>query len=139
MGVWGKAIGARRMPNSFAWASLLAADASLVFSSDWPACIDVNPIRGIHVAVNRRTPDGIPEGGWIPEQRIPIAKALLAYTHAGAYASFEENRKGQLKPGMLADVVVLSNDLFVIDPMEIAGTKVVMTILDGKVIYEQKK
>ena len=137
MGVWGKAIGKERMPYSFAWASLLKAKALLVFSSDWPACIDVNPIRGIHVAVNRRTPEGIPEGGWIPNQRISIAQALLAYTRAGAYASFEESSKGQIKPGMVADVVILSNNLFTINPMEIAGTKVVMTIFDGKVIYEK--
>ena len=97
----------------------------------------MNPIRGIHVAVNRRTPEGIPEGGWIPNQRISIAQALLAYTRAGAYASFEESSKGQLKPGMVADVVVLSNDLFTINSMEIAGTQVVMTIFDGKVIYEK--
>ncbi len=138
MGVWQKAIGKDRLPYSFAWNSFLKENAYLVFSSDWPACIDVNPMRGIHVAVNRRTPDGYPEGGWIPEQRISIAKALLAYTRAGAYASFEEAVKGQIKVGMLADMAILSKDLFIIDPMQIASTEVVMTIFDGKVIYEKR-
>ncbi len=139
MGVWEKAVGTGRLPYSFAWNSLLKENAQLVFSSDWPACIDVNPIRGIHVAVNRRTPEGFPEGGWIPEQKISIGKALLAYTRAGAYASFEEDVKGQIKVGMLADVVVLSKNLFTIDPMQIASTEVVTTIFDGKVIYEKGK
>ena len=139
MGVWKNAIGKDRLPYSFAWNSLLKENAHLVFSSDWPACIDINPIRGIHVAVNRRTPEGFPEGGWIPEQKISIAKALLAYTRAGAYASFEEEIKGQIKPGMLADIIVLSDDLFTIDPMRIASTQVILTIFDGKIIYEKGK
>lgn len=135
-GVWQKAIGEERLPFSFAWASLLGARATLVFSSDWPACIDVNPLRGIHVAVNRRTPEGFPPEGWIAGQRISVGQALLAYTRAGAYASFEEDKKGQIKPGMLADLVVLSDDLFSIDPMRIASAKVVMTVFDGRLIYE---
>lgn len=138
MGVWQKAIGPERMPWSFAWKSMLDAGAQLVYSSDWPACIDINPLRGIHVAVNRRTPDGIPADAWVPEQKISIADALIAYTRAGAYASFEEETKGQIKQGMLADMVVLSDNLFTIDPMRIASTHVVMTVFDGRVIYERK-
>jgi hypothetical protein len=136
MGVWQKAIGADRLPFSFAWASLKSAGATLVFSSDWPACIDINPIRGVHVAVNRRTPEGFPAEGWVAGQRVSITDALIAYTRTGAYASFEEASKGQLKPGYLADLVVLSDDLFTIDPMKIASTMVEMTIVDGKVVWE---
>lgn len=135
MEVWIKAIGKEREPYSFNWASMLKNDAQLVYSSDWPACIDVNPLRGIHVAVNRRTPEGFPENGWIPEQKISIAQAMKAYTYMGAYSSFEENLKGQLKPGHLADVIVFSQDLFTIDPMKTAETKVLLTVFDGKVIY----
>jgi len=133
--VWASAIGEERMPWSFAWNEMLKQSAYLVYSSDWPACIDINPIRGIHVAVNRKTPQGLPEGGWIPEQKISIAQALKAYTSAGAYSSFEENLKGQIKPGQLADVIVFSQDLFTIDPMKTHATKVVLTVFDGKVIY----
>ncbi len=110
--VWSKAVGEDRLPYSFAWKSLLDADAQLVFSSDWPACISLNPIRGIHDAVNRRNPSGYPEGGWIPQERISIFEAMKAYTYMGAFSSFEENRKGLLKEGYLADLVVFSNDLF---------------------------
>lgn len=135
--VWEKAIGEKRLPYSFAWASMLKANAKLVYSSDWPACVSLNPIRGLHTAVNRKTIDGKPESGWVPEQKISMADALLAYTHMGAYSSFEENIKGKIKPGFLADVIVLSQDLFTIDPMHTYKTSVVMTVFDGKVIYEK--
>jgi predicted amidohydrolase YtcJ len=135
--VWSKAIGEARLPWSFVWNELLKNNAQLVYSSDWPACIDLNPIRGIHVAVNRKTPEGLPEGGWIPEQKISIAQAMKAYTAAGAYSSFEENLKGQIKVGQLADIIVFSHDLFTIDPMKTHETKVVLTVFDGKIIYNQ--
>jgi predicted amidohydrolase YtcJ len=134
--VWQKAIGERRLPNSFAWASMLNTNAKLVFSSDWPACVSVNPIRGLHTAVNRRTIDGEPKDGWVPDQKISIADALLAYTQMGAYSSFEEKIKGKIIPGHLADLIVFSQDLFAIHPMEIYKTEVVMTVFDGKVIYD---
>jgi predicted amidohydrolase YtcJ len=136
MGVWERAVGPQRLPFAFAWKSILGTGATLVYSSDWPACIDLNPIRGIHVAVNRRTPAGIPEGGWVVGQSISVAEALKAYTYMGAYSSFEEQAKGQIRAGMLADLAVISDDLFTIDPMKIASAKVVLTVFDGKVVYE---
>lgn len=138
VGVWAKAIGEERLPWSFAWNSILESGAPLVFSSDWPACISLDPIRGIHVAVNRRDPSGFPDGGWIPEEKISIYEALKAYTSMGAFSSFEENKKGLIKPGYLADLIVLSADLFTIDPMKIHETKVDMTWVDGKKIFERK-
>lgn len=137
MGVWQRAIGPERLPYSFAWASMLRAGAKLVYSSDWPACLDLDPIHGLHIAVNRRTTDGFPEQGWVVDQKINITEALLAYTRMGAYSSFEEESKGQIKPGMLADLVVLSDDLFSIEPMKIGSTKVDVTVFDGRVIYER--
>jgi hypothetical protein len=137
MAVWISALGEDRLPWSFAWNAMIESGANLVYSSDWPACIDINPIRGLHVAVNRRTPSGFPEGGWIPEQKISIAQALKAYTSAGAYSSFEENFKGQIKEGQLADVIVFSQDLFTIDPMKTHETKIVLTVFDGKIIYSK--
>jgi predicted amidohydrolase YtcJ len=133
--VWSKAIGEERLPYSFAWRSLLDADAQLVFSSDWPACISLNPIRGIHDAVNRRNPSGYPEEGWVPQERISIFEAMKAYTYMGAFSSFEEDRKGLLKAGYLADLIVLSDDVFTIDPMKIHQVKVNTTIVDGEIIY----
>lgn len=137
--VWSKAIGDERLPWSFAWTTMLENKANLVFSSDWPACIDVNPIRGIHVAVNRRTPEGFPEKGWLPEQKVTIAQAMKAYTSAGSFSSFEENRKGLIKTGHLADIIVFSDDLFTINPMKTYDTKVVLTIFDGKILYNSMK
>ena len=133
--VWSKMIGPQRLPLSFAWRSLALAGARLVFSSDWPACITVNPWRGIHNAVNRRTSDGKPEGGWLPAQRLSVETALKAYTSSAAYASFEERIKGTLEPGKLADVIVLSQNLFDIDPMTIHETRVFLTVVDGKAVH----
>lgn len=133
--VWSKAVGLERLPYAFAWQSLLRAGARLVYSSDWPASISLDPIRGIHCAVNRRTIDGQPPKGWIPQQRISVGDALRAYTQAGAFSSFEEIIKGHIAPGQMADIIVFSQDLFKIDPARIHETKVVLTIFDGKVIY----
>jgi len=133
--VWSKAVGPKRLPRAFAWHDLSAAGAHLVFSSDWPAAISVDPIRGLHNAVNRRTIDGQPPGGWVSAQRVSVEQALAAYTHEGAYASFEESRKGRIKPGQLADLVVFSQDLFRIPPLDIHRTRVVLTVFDGRVIY----
>jgi len=136
--VWANSIGKARLGNSFAWRSLLNLKAPLVFSSDWPAAISLNPIRGIHVAVNRRTPEGFPEGGWVPEQAITIQEALHAYTAMGAWSSFEENRKGTIEPGKLADMIMLSDNLLQTEPMKIANARVLLTVIGGKVVYEVK-
>lgn len=133
--VWSKAVGAERLPFAFAWQSLLKSGARLVYSSDWPAAISVDPIRGLHSAVNRRTIDGQPPRGWVPEQRISIVDALRAYTHGGAYSSFEEGIKGRIATGMLADIVVFSQDLFKLEPIKIHETRVVLTIFNGKIIH----
>ena len=137
--VWSKAVGEKRLQHAFVWASLLKNNAKLVFSSDWPACSTPIPIRGLHNAVNRRTIEGTPPGGWVPEQRISIKDALIAYTQGGAYSSFDENTKGKIMPGYLADIIVFSQDLFEIAPMDIYKTKVLMTIFDGRIIYEDKE
>ncbi len=133
--VWSNAVGPLRLPFAFAWRSFEKAGARLVFSSDWPASISVDPIRGIHCAVNRRTIAGEPKGGWVPEQRIGVEEAIRGYTVNAAYAEFAEKSKGTIAKGMLADMVALSQDLFKIEPMKIFETKVVLTVFDGKVVY----
>jgi predicted amidohydrolase YtcJ len=137
--VWSKAVGQERLPYSFGWQSMLQSKATLVFGSDWPACINLDPIHGLHVAVNRQSPNGVPPGGWIPEQRISIQDAINAYTQGGAYSSFEENTKGKLQPGYYADFIVLSKNLFSIDPTEIHSAKVLLTVVDGNVVYTRKE
>jgi len=133
--VWSRLIGDKRLPYSFPWRSLESAGARLVFSSDWPASISLAPIRGIHNAVNRRTIAGTPNEGWLPHQRVTLETALRAYTVAGAYASFEEEQKGTLTPGKYADLVVLSQDPFRIDPIDIHKTRVLHTLVGGKQVY----
>jgi hypothetical protein len=133
--VWSKAVGEKRLPWSFAWRALEDAGATLVFSSDWPASISVDPIRGLHNAVNRQTIEGAPPGGWLPQHRVTLESALRAYTINAAYASFEEKAKGSIEPGKLADLVILSQDLFAIAPADIHKTRVVTTVVGGRVVY----
>ncbi len=137
--VWSRAVGSERVNRAFAWNELQKNGARLVFSSDWPATISVDPIRGLHNAVNRKTIEGKPPNGWILKQRITMEQALRAYTSAGAYASFEESLKGKLVPGMLADIIVFSQDLFKIDLLKIHETRIVLTVFDGKVIYRNQE
>jgi predicted amidohydrolase YtcJ len=135
--VWSKAVGPERLPLSFAWRSLEKAGAKMLFSSDWPASISLDPIRGIHNAVNRKTTDGKPAGGWLPEQRVSVETALRGYTTVGAWSEFLEKEKGMIAPGMLADVLILSQDLFRVAPEKIHETKVDTTVFNGKVIYQR--
>ena len=135
--VWSKAVGSERLQLAFPWRTLEQAGARLVFSSDWPASISLNPIRGIHNAVNRQTVDGKPAGGWIPEQRVSLETALRGYTSSAAYAEFEEHRKGMLKPGYLADVLVLDRDPFAIPKPQLHTLRVKLTVAAGKVVFER--
>jgi predicted amidohydrolase YtcJ len=98
----------------------------------------LNPLLSIYAAVTRRTLDGKHPNGWVPDQRVSVAEAVQAYTVGSAYAEFQENEKGTLAPGKLADLVVLSRDIFQLDPVEIENVKVTMTIMDGRVVYEER-
>jgi len=129
-------IGLERSRTTYAFRSLADAGAVLAFGSDWPVA-PMEPIQGIYGAATRRTLDGRHPGGWIPEQKITVAEALRAYTWGSAYASFEEEIKGTLEPGKLADLVALSADILTIDPAAINGVKVAMTVFDGKIVYRR--
>ena len=134
--IWSACIGPERTRRGFAWRSIEKAGGRLVFSSDWPASISLNPVRGIHNAVNRRTITGLPPQGWIPEERVSVETALRAYTINSAYAGREESVKGALRPGLLADIVVLNQNLFTIPTMDIHKTTVAMTVFDGRILYQ---
>jgi predicted amidohydrolase YtcJ len=124
--------------GAYAFRSLLEAGAPLAFGSDCPV-EDPNPLVGIHAAVTRRCADGSPGPlGWRPSERITVAEAVRAYTLGAAYASGEERLKGTVTPGKLADLVVLSQDIFTLDPMGILQTEVVATILDGRVVHQSE-
>lgn len=128
-----KRIGPARIKTTYAFRSLLDAGARLAFGTDWPVA-PLDPLLGIYAAVTRETNDGKNLRGWVPEQKISLEEAVRAYTAGSAYAEFGEREKGTLEPGKLADVVVLSQDIFRIDPEEIPKTKVVQTIVGGKVV-----
>jgi predicted amidohydrolase YtcJ len=133
-----KRIGPERAKSSYAFRSLLDTGATLAFGSDWPVAPAV-PLMGIYAAVTRRTLDGERPNGWIPEQKISVAEAVRAYTTGSAFASFDEKKKGSLEVGKLADIVVLSDDIFTISPVDIAKTHVDLTIFDGQVVYERQR
>jgi predicted amidohydrolase YtcJ len=130
-------IGPKRIKTTYAFRSLLDAGATLAFGSDWFVA-PMEPLLGIYAAATRRTLDGKNPQGWIPEQKITVAEAVHAYTMGSAYASGEENIKGSIEPGKLADLAVLSQDIFAVDPTEIERTRVDLTVFDGQVIYERK-
>jgi predicted amidohydrolase YtcJ len=137
-GCWAEGrIGKERCASSYAYRSLLQAGARIAFGSDWPVA-PLNPLLGIDAAVNRRTRDGRNPGGWFPEQRICVAEAIEAYTLTSAYAAFEEDEKGSLEVGKLADLVVLSRDILAgPERAHIGETEVVMTVVNGRVVYEK--
>lgn len=104
--------------------------------NDWEVA-PLNPVAGIYAAVTRRTLDGKNPDGWLPEQKISVEDAIKCYTINSAYAAFEENIKGSIEPGKLADFVVLAEDLLTINPADIINVKVDRTIFDGQVIYQR--
>lgn len=129
-----KRIGPVRIKAAYAFRSLLDSGATLVFGSDWFVA-PLSPILGIHAAVTRQTIDGKNPNGWVPEQKVTVEEAVRAYTSSCAYAEFGERDKGTLEAGKLADVVVLSQDIFRVKPDEIKKTSVVYTIVGGRVVY----
>lgn len=127
-------IGKERMKVTHAYKSLLETGATVVFGSDWFVA-PPTPLEGIYAAATRRTLDGKNPAGWVPEQKISVEKALKAYTVTPAYAGFEEDIKGTLEPGKLADIVILEENIFDIPPQNIWDVKVAKTIVGGKVVY----
>ena len=130
-----KVIGPERIKTTYAFNSLLSANAKVAFGSDWFVAPPA-PLEGIYAAVTRRTLDGNHPDGWVPEQKITVEQALKAYTVDAAYASFEEEIKGSLSPGKLADFVVLGENLLTIQPEKIKEMKVVATYAGGEMIYK---
>jgi predicted amidohydrolase YtcJ len=134
--VWSVNIGDERASRGWMWNSIAKAGGRLAFGSDWPV-MTLNPLKGLHVAVTRMTEDGRPEGGWIPSERLPIRNAIDAYPRDAASATFDELRKGKLAKDMLADIVVLTDDIFTGPASRLTTTEVAVTIADGKVVYRR--
>ncbi|MBS1610008.1 MAG: amidohydrolase [Bacteroidetes bacterium] len=126
-----------RLKGTYAFKSLIDAKATVTFGSDWTVA-PLKPLEGIYAAVTRRTLDDKNPGGWYPDQKLSVEQALRCYTVNNAYAGFQEDKLGKIKAGMLADFVVLSDNLFDIVPEKIKDVKVERTVVNGKEVYLRK-
>jgi hypothetical protein len=121
--------------TSYAWRTMLDNHVHLAFGTDWPVA-PLEPLTSLYAAVTRATLDGKHPQGWYPEQKLTIAEAIEVYTLGSAYAEFQEKQKGSITVGKLADVVLLSDDLFSIDPKAIRDVKVELTVVGGRIVYQ---
>jgi predicted amidohydrolase YtcJ len=132
-----KRIGPERINTTYAFRSLLDAGASVAFGSDWTvAPLDVR--LGLYAAVTRATTDGANPDGWVPDEKITLEEALTAYTSGRAWAGFMEEKVGTLEEGRYADLVVLSQDLIQVDPVDIPEVGVEMTVVEGEIVFRKE-
>ena len=132
-----KRLGKTRLAGTYAFKSLIDAGAMVSFGSDWFVA-PIKPLLGIYAATTRRTADGKNPDGWIPNEKISVEQAVKAYTINNAYAGNQENDLGTIEVGKLADIVVISDDIFEISPKEIINSKVVMTMIGGQVLFQSE-
>ncbi len=128
-------LGPKRAEHSYAWAEFLRHGVVLAFGTDYPV-EPVTPFRGIYAALTRTSEDG--KKSYYPAEKLSIEQAIAAYTTGAAYAEFAEKQKGKLEPGMLADFVVLDQDITAAPPPKILATKVLRTMVGGKTVYKAK-
>ncbi len=133
---WEHTVGTARAAHAWPYGSVAAAGGRVAFGTGWPAAA-LNPMAAIHAAVNRAALENPPDTGSDGSERLTLKRAIDAFTSVPAYASFDEQRKGSLKAGMLADLVVLSTDIFEAPPEELQATTVAVTIFDGKIVYRR--
>lgn len=133
---WAEArLGPRRVAGAYAWQRFLRLGVTIANGSDFPV-ENPNPLWGYYASITRQDHAGRPPAGWMADQRMSREQALLSWTLAGAYAAFEEKRKGTIEPGKLADLVALSKDILKVPPQEILSARVTMTVVGGKIVYQ---
>ena len=133
---WAEArVGPKRIAGAYAWAKLRRTGVPIPGGSDFPV-ESHNPFLGIYAAITRQNAEGQPLGGWYPEERMTREEALRSFTLDAAYAAFEEQQKGSLEPGKLADFVVIDRDIMTCEPRDILETRVLQTVIGGEVVYE---
>lgn len=132
-----KRIGPERIKTTYAFKTLLDKGVRLAFGTDWSVA-PLNPMLGLYAAVTRATLDGKNPGGWVPEQKLTIEQAVTAYTSGSAFAEFQEREKGTLARGRLADLIVLSDDIFSIAAEQIKDVRVLTTIVGGKIVHQRQ-
>jgi len=130
-------IGHDRARRTYAFRTFLDHGVRLALGTDWNVA-PLNPMLTLYAAVTRATLDGKNPQGWFPEQKLKVAEAVEAYTMGSAYAEFQEKEKGSITPGKLADMVLLSADVFTIAPTTIRDVTVLKTIVGGRIVWEQK-
>jgi predicted amidohydrolase YtcJ len=130
-------IGPERIKTTYAFRTLLDKHVRLALGTDWSVA-PLNPMLTLYAATTRATLDGKNPNGWVPEQKISVAEAVSAYTAGSAYAEFQEAEKGTIARGKLADLVILSDDIFKIPPAAIKDVHVVTTIVGGKIVYSRQ-
>jgi hypothetical protein len=135
MGSWIANVGPEREQRAFAWNAVLSTGGRMAFGSDWPV-VTIDPWQGMQMAVTRQDFDGKPPHGWMPQLRVTVTDAVRAYTFGGAYAMHRDREEGSIETGKLADMIIVSQDVFKIDPHKIAETKVLITIVGGKIVYQ---
>ena len=135
LNVWARNAGPDRASRGWPWHSIAVAGGRLAFGSDWPV-VTMNPWEGLQNAVTRQTWEGTPPGGWLPEQRVTLEQAIHAYTLGAAVAGRRDKEEGSVETGKLADLIIVSQDLFKVDPHELRKTEVLLTMVGGKVVYE---
>jgi hypothetical protein len=131
-----KRLGPERIKTTYAFRSFLDHGVRLALGTDWTVA-PLNPMLTLYAAVTRATLDGKNPDGWVKEQKLTLAEAIEAYTLGSAYAEFQEDNKGSLTPGKLADLVILSDDLFAIDLKNIPDVRVDTTMVGGKVVWSR--
>jgi len=135
---WARNTGADRASRAWAWKSIADAGGHLAFGSDWPI-VTMNPWEGIQTAVTRQTAEATPPAGFVPEQRLTVEQAVGAYTLGAAFAGRREKTEGSLEEGKLADLIIVSQNIFDVNPHKIGATKVLTAILGGRVMYQAEK
>ena len=127
-------VGPERVKGAYAWATMQKFGVRLAFGTDYDV-EPINPFRGLYACVTRELPEGGPQGGWQPQEKISLDDCIRAYTTGSAYGEFMEGKKGELKEGEFADFVVLSNDLTKVAAREYLNTKVLRTVVGGRTVY----
>ncbi|HLZ92311.1 MAG TPA: amidohydrolase [Candidatus Acidoferrum sp.] len=133
--VWARNAGPDRASRAWAWKNIAQEGGQLAFGSDWPV-VTLSPWEGIQTAVTRQTTEGKPEAGFVPEQRLTVEETVRGYTLGAAYAGRREKTEGSIEPGKLADLIIISQNIFEIDPHRVAETKVLTTMVGGRVVYQ---
>jgi len=135
LGIWARNVGPERAQRAWVWHSIESTGGVLAFGSDWPV-VTLNPWPGVQNALTRKTREGDPADGFVPRERVSLEDTIKAYTLGAAFAGHREKTEGSIEPGKLADLIVLSQDLFKLDPSKVADMTVSLTMVGGKVVYQ---